>query len=437
MADNRDRDIRRRQDQTRETMENFKDAVFKRGKIILPAVLIAALLITAGIGIFTHKKKEEQEDVQTNAGAEAETIEVQSGEIPVPEVPLEENAHPEINELIAKYYHAMETGETDNLSEIVSPLTDSYRIRFTELAKYVEAAPSVTVYTKPGPIEDSFIAYVRTEIQLAASNGQTVPGMETYYICKNDAGNYYINIEKEVDQEIADYIATVSLQDDVKDLNNEVTVAFNNLIIENKEAAQNYVDVKQSLTKGVQESLASMQEAETEEQEPEEAEEPAETAVTTRKTVKTTDVVNMRSSDSEKSDKLGKLEIGTELTALEERANGWTKVTDGTQEFFLKSDYLETVSEEPVAEETAEEEPETEPEEEGETPQSVNTSLGSNGYVTAKTTVNVRKSASETGERLGVVYQGERLELIMNQADGWCKVKYDGQTAYVKSEFME
>lgn len=67
----------------------------------------------------------------------------------------------------------------------------------------------------------------------------------------------------------------------------------------------------------------------------------------------------------------------------------------------------------------------------------MDTSLGSNGYVTAKTTVNVRKSASENGERLGTIYMGERLELVMNQADGWCKVKYQGQTAYVKSEFME
>ncbi len=57
--------------------------------------------------------------------------------------------------------------------------------------------------------------------------------------------------------------------------------------------------------------------------------------------------------------------------------------------------------------------------------------------MTAKTTVNVRKSASESGERLGVIYQGDKLELVMNQADGWTKVKYKGQTAYVKSEFME
>ena len=31
----------------------------------------------------------------------------------------------------------------------------------------------------------------------------------------------------------------------------------------------------------------------------------------------------------------------------------------------------------------------------------------------------------------------EKLELIMNQADGWCKVKYKGKTGYVKAEFME
>ena len=63
--------------------------------------------------------------------------------------------------------------------------------------------------------------------------------------------------------------------------------------------------------------------------------------------------------------------------------------------------------------------------------------IGANGKITAKTTVNVRKSASETAEKLGQIYQGEQLELIMNQADGWCKVKYKGQTGYVKAEFVE
>lgn len=63
--------------------------------------------------------------------------------------------------------------------------------------------------------------------------------------------------------------------------------------------------------------------------------------------------------------------------------------------------------------------------------------VGKDGKVTAKTTVNVRASANENGERLGVIYQGDKLELIMQQADGWCKVKYNGQTGYVKTEFVE
>ena len=48
--------------------------------------------------------------------------------------------------------------------------------------------------------------------------------------------------------------------------------------------------------------------------------------------------------------------------------------------------------------------------------------------------VYVRKSASENGERLGLVYIGEKLELVMKQADGWTKIKYKGETAYVKSD---
>ena len=65
------------------------------------------------------------------------------------------------------------------------------------------------------------------------------------------------------------------------------------------------------------------------------------------------------------------------------------------------------------------------------------TLIGQDGKITAKTTVNIRASANEDGERIGVIYKGEKLELIMQQADGWCKVKYNGQTAYVKTEFME
>ena len=60
-----------------------------------------------------------------------------------------------------------------------------------------------------------------------------------------------------------------------------------------------------------------------------------------------------------------------------------------------------------------------------------------NGTVTVIENVRIRSSASENGEKLGTAYVGEELELVMKQADGWTKIKYNGKTAYVKSDYVE
>lgn len=438
MAEKRNGNTNEERLDIKELVEKLKDAAIENRKIVLPVILVIAILITMGIGISANRKKQQLEEVQTNAVPGQEEA-LEEG-LAVPEIGLEENAYPEINELIMKYYKALEETDTDVLTEIISPLTDSVLIRFTEWAKHTQACPAVNIYTKPGPREDSYIAYVVSEIQITGYEG-TVPGLTSFFICKNDAGNYYINMEEEIDKEEAEYIEALNFQDDVVDLSNKVSADFNQLVKSGSEEAQVFLKVEESITKGIQEALLAEQEAQQSEEAEASAEEvtqeeaPQETTVAKR--AKAIDVVNMRSSDSEKADKLGKAQIGDEFDVLEERANGWTKLTDGTREFFMKSEYLEIVSEEPV--ETPQE-TETEAEAETQTEQgteTAGTSPGSDGYVTATTTVNVRKSASETAERLGTIYMGEKLELMMNQADGWSKVKYKGQTAYVKSEFLE
>lgn len=417
-----------------ETIEKLKDMIMEHRKIVLPVILVAALLITMGIGMAANRKNERQEEVQTSAAGEQEDTAAKQG-LTVPDVLLEENAYPEVNELIMKYYKALEEKTTDDvLPEIMSPVTDNTLIYLGEWAKHVVACHSVNIYTKPGPREDSYLAYVGVELQIAGYD-EPFPGMNSFFICKNEAGNYYINMEDEIDKEEADYIKVVNMQDDVKDLSNKYTVDYNQMTAPGTEAGDAVLDVDASITKGIQEKLLAKQETEQpQEDEQQPAEEQEETQPETVVTeVKTTAVVNMRSSDSEKADKLGKAQIGDTFKVLEQRPNGWTKLTDGTQEFFIKTEYLEATAEAPAGGETAS----AQTEEVQEQPTAVNELPGSNGYVTAKTTVNVRKSANEAGEKLGVIYQGERLELIMNQADGWSKVKYKGQTAYVKSEFME
>jgi len=57
-------------------------------------------------------------------------------------------------------------------------------------------------------------------------------------------------------------------------------------------------------------------------------------------------------------------------------------------------------------------------------------------YATALTSVNVRKSDSAESERLGEVSQGQKLEVVEVQLNGWTKVIYEGQEAFIKSEYL-
>lgn len=410
-----------------ETIDKLRDMLMEQKKVVLPLVLVVAILITLGVGLAANRKNQKKEEIQANALGTTEEETAQAGLV-VPDVLLEENAYPEVNELITKYYRALEEKNTDVLTEIMSPLTEDMLIYLGEYAKYIQACPSINIYTKPGPREDSYLAYVLVDVQIVGYD-ETVPGMNSFFVCKNSAGNYYINMEEEVSKEEADYITAVNMQDDVVDMSNEVEVEFKQMTAAGSEAAQAYKNVKTSITKGIQEVLLAKQEAEAA-QEPEMQEEAQPETVATE--VKATAVVNMRSSDSEKADKLGKAQIGDTFKVLEQRANGWTKLTDGTKEFFIKSDYLEVTAEAPAVpqEAPAQEQPAQEA-------SAADAQTGSNGQITAKTTVNIRKSPSETGEKLGKIRQGEKLELIMKQADGWSKVIYNGQTAYVKSEFVE
>ena len=157
--------------------------------------------------------------------------------------------------------------------------------------------------------------------------------------------------------------------------------------------------------------------------------------------VETIDTVNVRTSDSEMADKLGRAEKGMRLPLVEKRENGWSKIVFEGKEAFIKSEFLADIVDTAEGQQEASNTQTEQQEPEGESQQQSSSSggglVGSDGKVTAKTTVNVRSSANESGERLGVIYEGEQLELVMQQADGWCKVKYDGKTGYVKTEFVE
>lgn len=343
---------------------------------------------------------------------------------PIPEDLLEVDAYPEINDLMRKYYNAAASGDALTINSIRTGVDDKEIIIISKKSEYIQSYPVVTCYTKKGPIDDSFLVFAYYEVIL---NGYTeqIPGLNVWYVCKNENGTYYIN-EDPQDEKVSEYCKVISVQDDVVDLSNTVNVKFNEIINENEQLAAFMDELAVQMKVSVGEELAKA-EAEVEEPEPtpevQETPEPAEEDQV--KTVRATTVVNVRASDSEAADKVGKAQEGQEFKLLEEKVNGWSKIEFDGKEAYIKSEFLEGLSTAQIAANDA-------PGDEEKAAASP-----SSGTATATDTINIREKASTSSDKLGVCYAGDKLEVINKQSDGWTKVKYNGKTGYVKSEFLE
>lgn len=409
----------------------IRDFIMDHTKIIMPLVLVACVLVTILIAVNANQKEKLEREAELAAEAVAQQENGASVEgLSTPEYQLEENAYPEINSIVRTYYDAQASGDIETISSLNTYLNDIEKIRVEELSKYIENYPVLNVYSKPGLSENTYVAYVYSEVKFVDMD-QELPGMQTYYIGQNEDGTYFIN-DGTYDDSVWNYIKEVTLQDDVVDLNNKVVVEYNDLLANDEELNEFVGYLKEKINEEVGEILAEAEtpvESETEvEVASAENEETADAAnVNVIKTVKTTDVVNIRKSDSETADKIDKAQVGQEFKLLEQRGNGWSKVEYNGTEAYIKSDYLEVVSEETVIGNTGTESAQ----------QTTSSNDTVSGTVTVKENVRVRKSASTDSESLGTAYVGEKLELIMKQADGWTKVNYKGQTAFVKSDYVE
>ena len=403
MEYNKNQKKEERKERLKEMLENAKYLILDNKKIVMPIALVVLVIITVLVAVGLSKYDKAIEALETidvsqeNAGT---TV-------------MELNAYPEVNDLISNYYDALEAGDAEAALAINSYLSESEQMYIVEMGEFIDRFTALEVYTKPGPVEKSYVAYVFYEVKFVGSDVEG-PGMAAYYICCDEEGNYYINEDNE-SAEVTAYIEEISLQDDVVELKNRVSVAFNDLLANDLVFSQFYSDLLAQLTIRVREALVEIEPEEVTEEIPETVVE--ETTVATDVKATTTDVVNIRSSASQTADKKGKAQAGEIFNVIKIWENGWTEVEYEGGSGFIKSDYVSIMEEA--------QEPETSSDDEV------------IGTVTANTTVNIRSTASQDGEKLGVVYQGEKLDLLEKRSDGWYKVRYNGKTAYVKSEFVD
>ncbi|MBE5848081.1 MAG: hypothetical protein E7300_10435 [Lachnospiraceae bacterium] len=409
-----------------------KDWAIANKKISIPVVAVVIVALLSVVALLSGRDDETAlEETQAVDGIET---------MKVPEVPLEENAHPEVNALMEKYYAALADGDTETLASLKNYLSDTERIRVEKKSQYIEKYENIVCYTKVGLEENSYLVYAYNE---AKFNGidTPAPALNTFVVKQNEQGSFYI-YEGDLDDNTFNYLQELSAQDDVTHLCNTVQAKYNDAIASDEKLSKFMDDFSQMIKEEVATALAELEvkedtPASEETGDGEQKTDEPKVAVTE---VEATATVNVRASDSEKADKLGKVAQGTRLPLLEKRANGWSKVTFEGKDAFIKSEFLADVvnvvegdnanTAAPAENKPAESKP-------AETKPSNGGMVGSDGKVTAKTTVNVRAKASETADKLGVLYKGDKVELIMQQADGWCKIKYSGKTGFVKTDYVE
>ena len=403
----------------KEKLHFLGNYIIKHSKVVLPAVVVVAVAVTVSVSLsMNNRHREEQQNAESAAAASSEMATEPTTE----EVPLVANEEGAVYTLVATYYNAMATGDEATLRSVCDEISDKDMYRYLELSQYIDYYPTLEIYTKTGPEEGSVIAYVYYKISFVGHE-EEVPGYQALYICTNDQGELYIK-RGENSEEINDYIKTVSTQDDVVEFNNKITVEYNELMVEHPEVLQYISELDSQVSIAVGEKLADQvtgdsqntetgteggeQPADGQEASTEGGEQPAEEQGPQYVTATTT--VNVRSSDSEQADKLGKVAGGTKLQVLEQRPNGWTKVDYDGKEGYIKTEFLQ-LEESAAGAETI-------------------------GTVTATTNINVRASASEKADRLGVLSGGDSAELVGTEGD-WSKIKYNGQIGYVKSEYVQ
>ena len=454
---------------------NFWEFLTDNKKLVMPLVLVVAVAITVIIALNANNRTvpSEAEDAQVTVD--------ENGSYIVPEVDLEKNAHEDVNQLMATYFNAYAAGDMDTIKGVYKGLESTEELRLKEVSKYISGIPVVDVYTKPGPVEGSYVAYVYTEV-LFEGYDTALPGMQTMYVCTDENGQLYINGDV-VDDKITEYISNISLQADVVDLNNTVADDYNKIIASNENLATFLSDMSASIQVSVGEALAAIESGDTSVLEPAaeegteeapaeggegenaeaapeegienteaenaEAEQPAEEQQPAVKKIKATDVVNIRSSDSETADKIAKTEKGEVFTQLEALENGWSKIEYNGGTAYVKTEYFEEVTDEQPAEEaqaaenteTEEKQEETaqaatEEKTEEKTDNSGSVSVYAKGKMTVKEAVKFRGGQSTDAEILGSIFPGETVDVKEQYSNGWAKVEYNGKTGYIKSEFL-
>ncbi|MDR2547084.1 MAG: SH3 domain-containing protein [Lachnospiraceae bacterium] len=411
----------------RDLARRIMDLILANTRVVMAVVLVICVSATIIIAINARGRvgmAAADEDVG-EPGTTTEGEENDFDPLDIPELPMELNKYPEVNRLITDYYQALTKGDSTAASLFRVDLDELDKIRIEEMAKYIIAYEDIEVYTKPGLTEGSFMVYICHNARLREID-VLVPGMMTYYVMPDEDGRLVIRI-MDVDDDVREYISVLNFQDNLVDLYNRVQAEFNDLLVNNIEVDEYLEYMKRRLSEDVGIILAQMRQPDISvdifRDDPDRNSDNGNNGNVHAPTdvmwlARTTTVVNIRSSDSENAERIDRAIAGQEFTVLEQKLNGWSRIRYQRGEAFIKSEFLEIISEI------------------GGAPQSASSVTTTGRVRVTSNGVRVRSSPNTNSDVLGSVQNGSRLDMVEQMTNGWTQVVYDNQVGYIRSDLV-
>ncbi|MCD8231034.1 MAG: SH3 domain-containing protein [Clostridiales bacterium] len=417
-----------------------KEAVQKivRKNIVLIIIVVIVVICLIVAAVSTYRR---------NAAKKAEA----NKEQPISSQEYETDAYTQINELIAAYYDCYAEGNVDGIIQYAYPMSETEQTYIQMYSAFVESYENIVCYTKTGLDDSSYIVSVSFEVKYNDAE-TTAAGMDFFYVKIADNDTAYIDNtyspfnllyqEYSLDQEILQLIQAYEQSDDVIALQAGVQTSYEQALsadeslaalvngdlasavqawkdeyesVLEEKAAQAAAQVEEQTAKEEAEGDTSADE-EAEESDEETAEESSDLEETEDKAwVYVNDTVYIREEPSESSEALASARKGSQIRQLATTSNGWTKVKSGDIVGYIKSEYI---SESATA------------------TSSSGSSVKEGATITLTSSVNVRSSMSESSDRVGLAYAGEKVKVVKSYSEGWTKVTWNGETGYIRTDIL-
>ena len=359
-------------------MQQLKDFIIKYKRYIGAAVIFVVLVL-----ILVNCTGPKKGNTDTQAGTEISGTQATEYQL---EGKLQKNADPELVELIKNYYTAYAAGDMESLEPLAQPLSDNEKSYIGTFSDYYESFDNIVCYSMPGATDDSYLVSVCYDLKFYEVD-TPAPGMDFFYVERDGKGNLYINnvyssynfnfLDEELDANLYSLILNYEKSDDVVALQKQVQAKYDEAVASDEKLANMVGGTLRSAMTKWRDSVAATQDTEDA------------TDVTPATTEETQKTEKTESKDDSKKDSKDDTE------AKDDTKKDDTKTDDSKSDTKKKS-----------------------------------------GTVKTKDICRVRAKASTDSEMIGTVNKGVGLKKIGTKGD-WTKVKFQGQTGYIKTEFLK